>query len=74
MAKNSKSATHDGLINSRLLLFDFSSLKTWELIPVMMFFEQKYIFWFLTQEISQITKKNIFSQKHHKMYQFPCFR
>ena len=69
MAKNGKSATHDDLINSRLLLFDFSSSKTWELIPFMIFLEEKKI----GQEISQITKKTFFFQKHHKRYQFPCF-
>ena len=66
MAKNAKIATHDGLIKSRLLLFDFSSSKTWELTPILMFMEQIQFFVFysgnLPKKTNNLTIKEIRSK------------
>ena len=74
MAKNGKIATHDSLINSRLLLFFFSSSKTYELTPIIMFLEQIYFFCFFVGFLELKTKKMHLFQKHHNKCQLLCFR
>ena len=59
MPKNTKTATQGGLIKSGLLLFDFSSSKTWKWVLIMMFYEKNrfFVVFVRFQEISRIFPK-----------------